>query len=145
MVQIYILMYLFIHFLVFLYPILFLLSLIQQLLVYMSFDKRLAQLRKSHKFSQEELAKAIGVHTNILGRYERGEVKPSIDIAIKLAEVFKVSLDFLVGITDAEPDKEVMAKVQAIGKLPENDRQHILFTLDAMLRDAKVRTAYTSV
>ena len=52
----------------------------------MLFGDRLLNIRKAKKTSQDELAKAIGVHAPVIGRYERGEVKPSIDVATKLAE-----------------------------------------------------------
>lgn len=110
----------------------------------MGFDKRLSELRKARKNSQGQLAEKAGIHANILGRYERGEAKPSIDIALKLAEALEVSLDYLVGKDDLQLDKNVITKVLTIQKLPEKDREHILFTLDAMLRDAKARAAYAS-
>ena len=108
----------------------------------MSFDKRLGELRKDKKLSQGQLADKAGIHANILGRYERGEAKPSIDIALKLAEALEVSLDYLVGKDDLPIDQGMIAKILTIQKLPEKDREHILFTLDAMLRDAKARAAY---
>ncbi|WP_312315103.1 helix-turn-helix domain-containing protein [Empedobacter brevis] len=55
--------------------------------------------------SQEELAKKIGVHAPIIGRYEREEVKPSIEMAVKIAQALEVSLDFLTGLSDVELDK----------------------------------------
>ena len=106
------------------------------------FDKRLSELRKAKKISQEELAKRVGGHTNVMGRYERDEAKPSIDIAMKLADALAVSLDFLVGKTDLQLDEDIISKIQTIQRLPEKDRNHIIFTLDAMLRDAKARAAY---
>lgn len=108
----------------------------------MGFDKRLGELRKTKKFSQGQLAEKAGIHANILGRYERGEAKPSIDIALKLAEALEVSLDYLVGKDDMLMDQGIITKVLMIQKLPEKDREHILFTLEAMLRDAKARAAY---
>ena len=108
----------------------------------MSFDKRLGELRKTKNFSQGQLAEKAGIHANILGRYERGEAKPSIDIALKLAETLEVSLDYLVGKDDMLMDQGIISKVLMIQKLPEKDREHILFTLEAMLRDAKARAAY---
>lgn len=108
----------------------------------MSFEKRLAELRKEKKHSQNDLAVMAGIHANILGRYERGEAKPSIDIALKLAEALEVSLDFLVGKDDIQVDQGIINKILSIQKLPNQDREHILFTLDAMLRDAKARAAY---
>lgn len=109
----------------------------------MAFDRILADLRRARKLSQEQLAAAVGIHTNVLGRYERGEAKPSIEIATKLAEALAVSLDQLVGRSDVQLDKEITDKVLTIQRLPEKDRDHILFTLDAMLRDAKARAAYS--
>ena len=47
--------------------------------------------------SQEALAKQLGATPTTIGRYERDEVKPSVDVAARIAEVLEVSLDFLVG------------------------------------------------
>jgi len=108
----------------------------------MEFERILSDLRRDRKLSQEQLAAAVGIHTNVLGRYERGEAKPSIEIAAKLAEALAVTLDQLVGRADGQADKAITDKVLTIQRLPEKDRDHILFTLDAMLRDAKARAAY---
>jgi len=109
----------------------------------MSFGKTVSELRKQHKISQEELAKNIGVHQNVIGRYEREEAKPSIDIATKLADIFKVSLDYLVGKTELLVDEDISERILTIQKLPDTDKEHILFTIDAMIRDAKARLAYS--
>lgn len=109
----------------------------------MDFKRILADLRRTRKMSQEDLAKAVGVHPNILGRYERGEAKPSIEVAAKLAEALEVSLDQLVGREKIQIDKGIAEKVLTIQRLPEKDRAAILHTLDAMIRDAKARAAYS--
>ena len=109
----------------------------------MSFGKRVAELRKEHKISQEELSKKIQVHQNVIGRYEREEAKPSIEIASKLADIFNVSLDYLVGKTELLMDEEIANRILTIQRLPEKDKEHILFTIDAMIRDAKARLAYS--
>jgi len=109
----------------------------------MSFGKIVSELRKKHKISQEELAKNIGVHQNVIGRYEREEAKPSIEVANKLADIFNVSLDFLVGKTELLIDESITKRVLTIQKFPEEDRKHILFALDAMIRDTKARLAYS--
>ena len=43
-----------------------------------TFGKRLTEVRKAKKLSQDELAKKLDVHGAVIGRYERDEVKPSI-------------------------------------------------------------------
>ena len=110
----------------------------------MLFGERLLEVRKNKKLSQDYLAKAIGVHAPVIGRYERGEVKPSVEVAKKIAIALGVSLDYLVGNDDIEVDRELIDKVIAIQKLEQRDKEHILFTIDALLRDAKTRQAYAS-
>ena len=108
----------------------------------MLFGERLAGLRKKKKISQDELAKTLGVHAPIIGRYERGQVNPSVEVAAKIANALEVSLDYLVGATDQELDKSILNKVLDIQQLNDDDKLHIITTLDALLRDAKARKAY---
>jgi len=51
------------------------------------------------------VGKLVGVHGAVIGRYEREEVKPSIEMATQLAEVLEISLDYLVGFTDVLLEK----------------------------------------
>lgn len=108
----------------------------------MLFGERLLSVRKKKKISQEELAKKLGIHAPVIGRYERNEVKPSIEVAANLANALGVSLDYLVGVTDLELDNDIVEKIIAIQQLNDNDKNHILKTIDALLRDAKARVAY---
>lgn len=110
----------------------------------MSFKNRLTELRKQKKISQEELAKTIGVHQNVIGRYERGEAKPSIEGATKLAKALEVSLDYLVGNTDIELDKNIIEKVITIQKLPDKDKQCIMYSIEGLIQHAKTRQAYSA-
>ena len=108
----------------------------------MLFGERLTAIRKSRKVSQEDLAKMIGVHAPVIGRYERGEVKPSIEVASKIANAMSVSLDYLVGNSDLQLDQVVIKRIEDIQKLNEEDKNHLFFMMDAFLRDAKTRQAY---
>jgi transcriptional regulator with XRE-family HTH domain len=75
----------------------------------------------------------------VIGRYERDEVKPSIEIATQLAEALEVSLDYLLGSTDILLDKNIVAKILDIQKLKENDRQHVFALLDGFLKQTKLQ------
>lgn len=110
----------------------------------MLFGERLAQVRKKKKISQDELAKAIGVHAPVIGRYERNEVKPSIEVATKMAEALGVSLDYLVGFADIELDNSITQKILDIQQLNNDDKDAIIKTIDALLRDAKARKTYAN-
>ena len=62
----------------------------------MIFSERVKQLRKAKGWSQQELAKKIGGDARKISHYETGKVTPSIDAVIKLAEVFEISIDYLL-------------------------------------------------
>lgn len=106
----------------------------------MCFEKRITELRKDRKISQEELSKKIGVHQNVIGRYERGEAKPSIEMATQLAEALEVSLDYLVGSTDVLLEKSIVNRVLDIQKLKENEKQHVFALLDAFIKQTKLQS-----
>lgn len=105
-----------------------------------TFGKRLTEVRKDKKMSQDEVGKLVNVHGAVIGRYEREEVKPSIEVVIQLAEALEVSLDYLVGSTDILLDKNIVAKILDIQKLKENDRQHVFALLDAFLKQTKLQS-----
>ena len=101
-------------------------------------------LRKKLRLSQNELGKKVGTSGDIIGRYERDEVKPSIEVASKIADELEVSLDYLMGKTDVELDNTIVNRVLEIQKLAQDDRDCLLKNVDAFLRDAKTRQAYAS-
>jgi hypothetical protein len=65
-------------------------------------------------------------------------------MGIFIAAALGVSLDHLVGNIDANIDSALLQKIIDIQKLGEEDKKHILTTLDALLRDAKARKAYAT-
>lgn len=109
----------------------------------MAFGDNLALIRKKKGLSQDELAKKVGTIAVTIGRYERNEIKPSIDIASKIAEALDVSLDYLVGHSDAILEKALVKKITDIQKLPEEDKICIYKMLDAFLRDFQAKQAYS--
>ncbi len=57
-------------------------------------------VRKASRLTQADVARAVGVSRTMIVRYESGERCPPLDILLKLADFFGVSLDYLVGRTD---------------------------------------------
>lgn len=110
-----------------------------------AFGNRLLSLRKERGWSQPELGKQVGTSGAIIGRYERGEITPSIEVAKKLADAFGVTLDFLVGDKDVPNilhDQTMLARWQEIDALAPSERDRILSVVDSLVRDAKARQAY---
>jgi len=109
----------------------------------MGLGNRIITIRKEHKISQTDLAEKAGIHANVLGRYEREEATPSVDMAAKLADILGVSLDYLAGKTDTQLDKVILDKVIAIQKLPDEDKNCIMYSIDGLIQHAKTRKAYS--
>jgi transcriptional regulator with XRE-family HTH domain len=65
----------------------------------------------------------------VLGRYERNEVYPSIDIARKIADILDVSLDYLTGKEDVQIDKDTSSRILEVSKLKELEIKEIILNL----------------
>jgi transcriptional regulator with XRE-family HTH domain len=107
-----------------------------------TFGKRLTEVRKMKKLSQDEVAKKLDLHGAVIGRYERDEVKPSIEMAAAIAEALEVSLDYLVGNTDLLLEKNIVSKIVDIQKLNIEDRAHVFALLDAFLQSNKAKKVF---
>jgi transcriptional regulator with XRE-family HTH domain len=108
------------------------------------FSERLKQLRKQRDLSQAQLAKAVGVHQNHIGRYERGESQPSADALRRLAEALTVTTDYLIegmsdeGANSRFEDRELLRQFQEVERLPSADKLLVKSFLDALLFKRKV-------
>ena len=60
---------------------------------------RLDVLRAEQGLSRREFAEAIGVHYQTVGYLERGEYKPSLLIALKIADLFGVRVEDVFSLT----------------------------------------------
>jgi transcriptional regulator with XRE-family HTH domain len=74
------------------------------------FGKRLRELRKKMKLSQEELAEKLGLSDRtVVANYEtqrRGKKNPGFEMLNKLADFFNVSTDYLLGRTSIKNPPE---------------------------------------
>lgn len=64
----------------------------------MEFHKKLKELRTQAGLTQQQLGAQIGVTKSVVSYYELQERVPSPEVLIKLAAVFHVSADYLLGI-----------------------------------------------
>lgn len=78
----------------------------------------------------------------IIGRYERVEVTPSVEVASKLADVLDVSLDYLSDKTDTELNSATLGRIKEISVMPEDDKKQLFLVLDALIRDYKAKKTY---
>jgi transcriptional regulator with XRE-family HTH domain len=107
----------------------------------MLFGDRLTQVRKKKKLSQSETGKLLGIDGDAYGRYERNEVKPSIEVATKMADALSVTLDYLV--KDAEYqniDNDALKRLKLLEKLSPEDKAHIYALMDAFFAKMKLQS-----
>ena len=100
-------------------------------------------IRKKKGLSQAALGKLIGTSGDVIGRYERGDIKPSIEVVAKIADALEVSVDYLIGKTSLVIDKEAMRRLEDISKLPEENKSFVLNLIDMALRDMNAKKAYS--
>jgi transcriptional regulator with XRE-family HTH domain len=110
-----------------------------------TFGTRMADRRKELDMSQADLCKLMKTSTSVIGRYERDEMLPSIDVARTLAKFLKTTVGYLLGEVDKSDtfkDPVMLRRLHDLQALSDQDRDHILYALDGLLRDAKARKAY---
>ncbi|MGA8163911.1 MAG: helix-turn-helix transcriptional regulator [Waddliaceae bacterium] len=109
------------------------------------FSEKIIKLRKLKGWSQPDLGKIIGTSGQIVGRYERGKMIPSIQVARKIAKAFDVTLDFLF-TSHSKPksleDKDMIRRLEALDKISDSDKKHLMHVVDAFIRDCQARKAY---
>ncbi len=107
-----------------------------------TFGKKLREDREAKGFSQAELTRQIKSLHSIVGKYERDEVKPTIDVVKKLADVLDTTVGYLLGETEDREllkDPSMMKRLNDIAKFPEQDKSCILYALDAMINNVKLK------
>ena len=71
----------------------------------MAFAERLKELRKQAHLTQVELAKRLGIGQSSYADWERGKKNPTQENLIRLAQILNVSVDYLVGNSEAKSEE----------------------------------------
>ena len=58
----------------------------------------------------------------------------------RAGDILEVSLDYLLGKTKSEVDKNTLKLLQDIAELPEEDKNNIFYTLNNLIKAAKLKT-----
>jgi len=66
----------------------------------MGFPERLRELREKREISQNQIAQSLNVCISAISKYESGVNSPDVKKLIKIAEIFNVSIDYLLGLSD---------------------------------------------
>ncbi len=74
-------------------------AIIMEGVISMAFGENLEMIRKQKKVSQTKLGKVLGLTQQMISSYEKNMSSPNIDVLIKIANYFNVSVDYLLGHT----------------------------------------------
>ena len=70
--------------------------------------QNLKDIRIKNKYNQEDIAEQLGVTKQTISNWEKGKRTPDIDSLIKLANIYQVTLDSLIGIDKRTEDIELL-------------------------------------
>ncbi len=111
----------------------------------MEIGRIIIALRKGKNWSQSDLASRTDISQVMVGKYEREDAIPSIEVAKKIADAFEVSLDYLVGEgQNVSFDKKIIQRIKDLQSLEPGKKQTLFDLIDTYIRDAKTRQAYAS-
>ena len=67
--------------------------------------KRLKDLRVDNDYLQKDIANLLGITQQYYSRYELGQFTIPLEHVMKLAKLYNVSIDYIVGLTDEKGSK----------------------------------------
>ncbi|PGA92165.1 helix-turn-helix domain-containing protein [Bacillus toyonensis] len=95
------------------------------------FGQRLKALRLEKGMTQQQLADVLEIEKSNISRFESGKQSPSSDNRIKMAKLFNVSVDYMLGLSEHKTlnqeksvkiSKEAADLMKKINKLPPEKR-----------------------
>jgi len=104
----------------------------------MSFGEKLNRLRVKNKLSLQDVATAVGISKAHVWNLEKGQSdNPSIELVVKLSDLFRVRVADLVGENPAANDEapEMVAMFRDLKSLNERDRETIRVLMEQFRRN----------
>lgn len=87
--------------------------------------KRIQELRKSAKLSQEEIAERADISPNYLSRIERGKENPTLDMLIKLSRALDVEMWEIFDFGHVLNQKELKETLQTLVKASDDSKLRV--------------------
>lgn len=105
----------------------------------MPFAEKLAKLRKDKGFTQEDLAKKVGVGIAQMRRYEKGSSSPTLEVIKNMARTLGVSSDELIfdeneGVATARIlDRKLLEQFEMLAQMNPHDKDAIQTIIESMI------------
>lgn len=106
----------------------------------MSFGRNLERIRKGKKISQAKLGEMLGLTQQMVSSYEKDLSSPNVDVLIKIADYFNVSIDSLVEHVVRKPDEDNSEArfLRYFENLSELDRERCITIVQTLLEDREM-------
>ena len=108
---------------------------------------RIKMLREEFNYTQQELADKLECSKSVIGLYESETRKPSMEVLIKLSEIFNCSIDYILGKSDIRNPEKVQDDPLGFAKIgfsmdnytppTEKQKEQIRDLLEIILKDNK--------
>lgn len=116
----------------------------------MSLGEKLKKLRRERGWSQDEFAHAAQIDGRQVSRYENDRVVPSIEVIVKIARAYNVSVDYLL-LDDSDrkplraPVSKLAQRVMEIEGLSDEDERSLLHLIDAIVAKNKFKAIASTI
>jgi transcriptional regulator with XRE-family HTH domain len=106
-----------------------------------SLGQRIARLRKEKGYTQDELAKKMGIVRVLISDYERERIRPHYEMIIRFAIALDVTTDELLGFkqsknSSSSQNLKLVRRLKKIEALPPAEQKILLRTIDTFLKGA---------
>lgn len=111
----------------------------------LNIGNKISLLRKEKGWSQGDLAEHISASREIIGKYERNENLPSLEMALKMAKAFGVTVEFLLGEGEySSYDQDTIDRIKSIRKMDANTKSVLFNVIDTNIQNFKTKQAFAT-
>lgn len=107
---------------------------------YMELGQIIKKLRQEMDLSQKEFASKVGLHPNLLAKYESGKTKPSVNVIARVAKFCEVSNDYLIYGRDDDyakkariNDEELLDLLRRVDGLKKAKRDKVKWAVKSLI------------
>lgn len=91
-------------------------------------SRYLQMLRKSHNYTQEELAKKLDISRQAVSKWETGTTLPDVEVLLKISKLYGLTIN---EILEPMVKTERISDFEQISEIPENELKEVLEQFDA--------------
>lgn len=116
----------------------------------MNLSDRLKEERTKKGLSQQKLAELAETHYSNIGRYERGDAKPSAEVLNRISQILEISPDYLINGTlenkaeNSIADQELLNQFKKVEKFSDEKKKLVKEFLNAFIITTDLQQKFAS-